>query len=532
MATWNSDVVEAEYLSHPGLVYAESPRSTMELLDGVTRWHARTFLVQGERRISYEQFDRAVDDAAALLVKQGVRPSSRVLILAYNSAEFVLGAWAIWRAGAVAVLGNRWWTSAEIDGAISLTASTLVLTDIPDLQSPQGTRVAPLGSLAAAFDGEVSADAPPHPQVDQDDEALIVFTSGSTGTPKAVVLTHRSVVANQQNILTASHRLPRDVDFATPQRVSLVCTPLFHIGGVSNLITQPIMGGRLVLTEGKFDPKQVLRIIETERVDRWGGVPTMAVRVLEHPDFEKYDLSSLTSFPIGGAPLPPLLLNRLKKKLPQLERRGLANTWGTTESGGFVTAAGSQDLVERPGTVGRPYPVSEVRIADPDGTGVGEVLVRSPTVMTGYLGIDRGTIDEAGWLKTGDLGHLDDDGYLYIDGRSKDIVIRGGENIACRRVETVLLQHPDVSEAAVVGIPHDDLGEEVAALVVPRRGAHLDTPALHEFARARLAYFEVPSTWFFQVSPLPTLPGEKTDKRTIRDRLAAAAHRERPTDQG
>lgn len=522
MPAWNSEVIHGEYLQHSGLVYTESPRSTMELLDDIDTWSGRTLVVQGERRISYDDFARGIENAAVRLRNQGVQPGSRVLILAYNSPEFVLAAWAIWRAGGVAVLGNRWWNGAEIDNAIALTDPALVLTDMPSLELSSGTPVEAMKTLSPAFDGTELLERLPGSAAREDDEALIVFTSGSTGAPKAVALSHRSVVANQQNLLSRSRRLANDDDKSAPQTVSLVCTPLFHIGGVSNLITLPITGGRLVLNEGKFDPEQVLQLIAAEQVDRWGGVPTMAVRVLEHPDFESYDLSSLKSFPIGGAPLSPLLMERLKTKIPQLQKRGLANTWGMTESGGFITAAGSRDLAERPGTVGRPYPVSEVRISDPDETGSGEILVRSPTVMIGYLGIDDDTVDADGWLHSGDLGHLDEDGYLYLDGRSKDIIIRGGENIACRRVETALLEHPDISEVAVVGLAHEDLGEEVAAVLVPRPGADLDEQQLRAFARERLSYFEVPSRWFFRTEPLPTLPGEKTDKRRIQAELAAA----------
>ncbi|MFZ2177656.1 MAG: fatty acid--CoA ligase family protein, partial [Rhodococcus sp. (in: high G+C Gram-positive bacteria)] len=307
--------------------------------------------------------------------------------------------------------------------------------------------------------------------------------------------------------------------------VTLVCTPLFHIGGVSSVLTNLILGGRLVLTVGKFDAGEILRLIEAERVQSWGGVPTMAVRVLEHPDFDSHDLSSLRSFPLGGAPLPATLLQRMTAKLPQLKKRGLANTWGMTETGGFMTVAGNADLEARPGTVGRPYPVVELRIGDPDAGGSGEVLVRAPTVMLGYLGIDDGTVDDEGWLHTGDLGHVDDEGYLYLDGRSKDIVIRGGENIACAHVEQGLLSHPSVVEAAVFGVPHDDLGEELAAVVVHRAGEPVDAQALREHCKDTLAYFELPSLWQIGDTPLPTLAGEKADKKSIRAAFLESARK-------
>jgi len=277
-----------------------------------------------------------------------------------------------------------------------------------------------------------------------------------------------------------------------------------------------ITGGRIVLNVGRFNPAEVLALIEAEGVQRWGGVPTMAVRVIEHPDFDSYDLSSLRAFPLGGAAVSPVLLERMGRKLPQLQARGLANTWGMTEGAGFFTVAGGADLTKYPSSVGRPYPTVELKILDPDDRGVGEVLVRSPTVMLGYLGIDRGPVDSDGWLHTGDLGHLNADGYLFIDGRSKDMVIRGGENIACPHVEEALLSHPDVVEAAAIGLPHPDLGEELAAVVVYRAGGR--APSEHELAehlRDIVAYFAVPTRWLIRQQPLPTIAGEKVDKKNL-----------------
>lgn len=325
------------------------------------------------------------------------------------------------------------------------------------------------------------------------------------------------MIANQQNILTRNGRLPHLLNADSPQAVSLASTPMFHIGGLSSLLTHFLTGGRIVLAQGRFDPGQVMALVERERVQVWGAVPTMAVRVLEHPEFGSRDLSSLRSWPLGGAPVSPELLERIRTQLPTLRERGLSNTWGMTEAGGFLTVADSRDLRARPGTVGRPYPVVELRIDRPDDDGVGEVLARSPTVMLGYAGrADDDTVDADGWLHTGDLGHLDDDGYLYIDGRSKDVVIRGGENIACPHVEAALASHPAVVEAAALGLPHPDLGEELAAVVVYRSGA---LPPTDDELRRHLAgivsSFAVPTRWLIRTEPLPTLAGEKIDKRTL-----------------
>ncbi|HWD05864.1 MAG TPA: class I adenylate-forming enzyme family protein [Kribbella sp.] len=513
---WGTDVVRDP--EGPCLLYAPRPASITGMLAGTRRWSERTFLVQGERRIDFGTFLDAVPRVAAEFAARGARVGDHVFLLAYNSPEFVLSIWAAWWAGLVPVLGNRWWSDREIEHAVELTKPVLALSDRARPVGATGTDWLAIQDQQEAFDADSAGIDVREPQ-DEVSPGLVLFTSGSSGAPKAVVLSRRSVVANQHNLLSRSRQLPQDVPDDAPQQVMLACTPLFHVGGVSNLITQLILGGRLVMTTGKFDAGEVLELIEREGVHRWGGVPTMAARVLAHPDFDRRDLSSLRSFPLGGAPVSAGLLDRMRAKLPQLQRRGLANTWGMTESGGFVTVAGNRDLERFPGTVGRPYPVAELRILDPDDTGRGEILLRSPTVMNGYLGLDDGTVDADGWLHTGDLGRLNDDGYLFLDGRSKDIVIRGGENIACAHVEHALLAHPDIVEAAAFGVPHEDLGEELAAAVTHRPGTAPTAEELRSFLRGRLAHFEVPTRWRIGDQPLPTLAGEKVDKKTLRNEL-------------
>ena len=522
--SWGNQVVEGRYAGHPGKLYDTSPAGLCELLDAAAQqyWGDWDYLVQGERRITHRAFHAAVPAAAAILADAGVRRGDRVMLHTYNCPEFVLATWAAWWIGAVPVYVNRWWSSSEIEHGLRVSAPALVLSDTPGLIAATCPVVA-LSTLESAWAGTSSGTSGVE-DVALDEAGVILFTSGSSGAPKAVELSVRSLIVNQQNLLVRSRRLPHLSDRDAPQAVALVCTPLFHIGGVSNLLTNLITGGRLVLTAGRFDAGEILRLIETERVQTWGGVPTMAIRVLEHPDFESFDLTSLRSFPLGGAPLPASLLERMTTKLPQLKKRGLANTWGMTETGGFMTVAGNADLQKRPGTVGKPYPVVELRIADPDERGSGEVLVRAPTIMLGYLGMDDGTVDDEGWLHTGDLGHLDADGYLYLDGRSKDIVIRGGENIACVHVEQHLLKHPSVIEAAVFGVPHDDLGEELVAAVTCRVGQVVDAEALREHCVGQLAYFEIPSRWRITDVPLPTLAGEKLDKKTIKAEFLDSAN--------
>lgn len=513
---WGSEVRRGSVGGHDGLTYAEGPSTFDELVSGTSVWTDRTFLVHGDRRISFAEFRDAVAAARPMLASLGIRAGDRVMVFGYNSPEWVVALWALWLQGAVPVLANRWWSAAEIEHAVDLLAPSHVLADT---ELPVRTPTSALDALRAAFGGPIPDD--PAPTVSPaDSPALILFTSGSSGMPKAVELSRRSVICNQHNILQRNRRLPHLLDADSTQAVSLATTPMFHVGGLSSLLTHFLTGGKIVLAEGRFDAGKVLGLIEREGVQVWGAVPTMAVRLLEHNDFDAFDLSSLRSWPLGGAPVTTELLNRIRAKLPRLRERGLSNTWGMTEAGGFLTVADGGDLARRPGTVGRPYPVVELRIADPDDEGVGEVLARSPTVMLRYLGVDpetnAGTVDAEGWLHSGDLGHLDEDGYLFIDGRSKDVVIRGGENIACPHVEAALTTHPAVVEVAALGIPHPDLGEELVAVVVYRADA--PPPSERELADhlgGVVSYFAVPTRWQIRTDPLPTLAGEKVDKKAL-----------------
>ncbi|KAA0095465.1 AMP-dependent synthetase [Mycolicibacterium sp. P1-18] len=504
------------YGGHPGLLYDEAPDGFADLMAGTEVWTDRTFLVHGERRVTFAGFRAAAQTARAHLAGLGIQPGDRVMVFGFNGPEWIVALWALWLEGAVPVLANRWWSTTEIEHATTVLAPVHVLADtMLDVPVP----VSPLGDLRAAFDGP-AVEASPAVESDGDAAALILFTSGSSGMPKAVELSRRSVICNQHDIMQRTGRLPHLLDADSVQVVSLATTPMFHVGGLSSLLTHFLTGGKIVMAEGRFDAGRILTLIERERIQVWGAVPTMAIRILEHPDFASYDLSSLKSWPLGGAPVTTALLDRIRTKLPTLRERGLSNTWGMTEAGGFLTVADARDLAVHPGSVGRPYPVVEIRIENPDADGVGEVLARSPTVMNGYVGVDptvnAETVDADGWLHSGDLGHLTEDGYLFIDGRSKDVVIRGGENIACPHVEAAIASHPAVAEVAALGVPHPDLGEELVAVVVHQAG--VDPPTADELAghvSGVLSYFAIPTRWEIRAQPLPTLAGEKVDKKTL-----------------
>jgi long-chain acyl-CoA synthetase len=281
------------------------------------------------------------------------------------------------------------------------------------------------------------------------------------------------------------------------------------------LVRQLLLGGTLVFPRGRFDLTEVLDLMESEGVHRWGGVPTMVGRVLNDPTIEGRDLSSVRAISLGGSPVPPELVARIKTRFPNVER-GVSQVYGLSEGGGTLTAASGCDLVERPGTAGRALPLVELRIDRPDEKGTGEVVARIPRQMLGYWGqpSDR-AIDDDGWVHTGDLGHLDDDRHLFITGRVKDLIIRGEENIAAPHVENVLLRHPEIRDVAVYGRPDADLGEIVAAAVVLDPASPVTVAELRAFAAEHLAYFEVPTSWWLRTDLLPSNDVGKVHKRHL-----------------
>jgi acyl-CoA synthetase (AMP-forming)/AMP-acid ligase II len=511
---WGTEMVRRSE-GIPFLVYEPRRHNAAELLDDVRHWGDRVHLVRGVQRVTYAELLDLVPRAAAVLAGHGAGPGDRVMLLAFNSVEWIVGFWATLAAGAVVVLANPWWSEAELRYALGVVDPALVLADPRTAKLvPPETATLPLDEMAAQAAAEAPLPTPP-PAVGENEPAIILFTSGTSGPPKGAVLPHRSVIALQHMLLHVTRQLPHTLGNDVPREVALQTGPLFHIGGVQALVRQLLLGGTLVFPRGRFDPAEVLDLIEAEGVHRWGGVPTMVSRVLNDPTIERRDLSSMRAISLGGSPVPPELVTRIKTRFPNVER-GVSQVYGLSEGGGTLTAASGRDLVERPGTAGRPLPLVELRVERPDEKGTGEVVARTPTQMLGYWGqASEGTIDEDGWVHTGDLGHVDDDGYLFITGRVKDLIIRGGENIAAPHVENVLLRHPEIRDVAVCGRPDADLGEIVAAAVVLDPASPVTVAELRAFAAEHLAYFEVPTSWWLRTDPLPSNDVGKVQKRQL-----------------
>lgn len=513
---WGREVEWGPVARHTCRVYRNRPRSLAELLLDSLRWGNRTFLVEGSRRISFAAHAKAVERVAAHLHAHGINAGDRVMLLGFNRVEWLLAFWAIQRLGAVAALGNAWWSDTETMHAIALVEPAVIVTDraLERMSSVD----APVMSFDALQDAGKQRDASSEPLPDvtvaEDAPAVLMFSSGTTGAAKAVEMSHRAVIANIQNLLVLTDRLPDELGPDHVATVSLLTVPLFHLSGIQISFSTLLSGGSLVFLEGRFSPEKVLRLIAQEHVRVWGGIPTMVSRVVEFEHFGDYDTSSVKSIPMGGAAVSPELRAKIQGAFPQIKRR-VNSLYGLTEAGGVLAAASGEQLQGRPGCVGRPLPVVEIRIDKPDAQGVGEICARTPTAATRYWGETAPIADDEGWIRTGDLGKLDDDNLLYVVGRSKDIIIRGGENIASAHVERCLATHPDVLEVAVVALPHDDLGEEVAAAVVLRPGAIVRPDDLVAHAGAELGRFEIPSRWWLRTKELPTNASGKVLKREL-----------------
>jgi long-chain acyl-CoA synthetase len=514
---WGDTIVRSESGGIPFLTYEPRRHRVPELLLDAARWGSRTHLIQGERELSFDDCLRAVATVAAFLRERGVHAGDRLLILAANSPEWVISLWAGLSIGAIVAPGNGWWSEEEVAHAIALVEPKLVIGDSKRLAKlPKGVAAVDVEALRGLVDEPGGAELELFTDGDESDPALIVFTAGTTGLPKGATLAHRSWIATLHQTLAVSRRLPHALSEDSPGFVSLLTGPLFHIGGLHALGLALASCGTLVFLEGRFDPAQVLEVIEKHRVEVWGAIPTMTIRVLEHPSLLQRDVSSLRSVPLGGAPVSPELLERIQLAFPNAKRR-VTNVYGLTECSGTVAAASGRVIAEHPGTTGEALPLVELKILNPDSEGVGELLARTPGQMLGYWNEppDPTVIDGDGFVHTGDLGKLVD-GRLYITGRSKDIVIRGGENIAAPHVEAVLHEHPDVADVAVVGLPHADLGEEVAAAIRLRPGAVASIETLTEYAKQRMASFEVPSSWWLTDEELPMTDAGKADKKRLR----------------
>lgn len=508
---WSKEIREETVGGKAFKMYAERPHRTDQILALAAGWGDKPYMIQGDRVVTFAGLERGASDKACQLAAQGVGEGDRVVIFGWNSPDWIMNFWACILLGAVPVLANAWWGETEVNDGLNLIQPKLVLADAKTEGKIPGEW--PCGTWAAD-ENAAEAALPERPAVDparENETAVIVFTSGTSGKAKAVTLPHRALLSGLQMMLHITRQIPPSFD-GVKSEIAVQTGPLFHIGGPQVMLRSLATGNTLVFPSGRFDPEEILTLIERHKATRWTAVPTMVTRVLDHAEGSDRELSSLRSIGMGGSPVSPELLERMRTGLPGVQP-SVAVGYGLTENTGPATAAAGKESKKYPGTCGRALPLVEIRLAPQPGLDDGEVLVRSPTQMSGYFGLDETPIDADGWLHTGDLGKMDDEGRLWITGRTKEMIIRGGENIAPSAVERALSALPEVAEAAVVGVPHPDLGEEVYAFVVLKSDTTPD--ALRQKLKKTLASFAIPSRWSLQKDPLPTNQTGKVDKKLL-----------------
>lgn len=502
-------------------------------------YDAREFLVDGEVRLTFgETYALAERAARGLIARHGVKPGDHVGIAARNSANWIIAYMAVLMAGGCATLLNGWWTGEELAEGIALAECTLVLAD-PARAARIGRNAH--GAAIAQFDhgapetGLVSIlaapdDAAPLPTPEPDDRATIVFTSGSTGFSKAAFSDHRGVV--NATLSYASQSLMVYMQLAesgnTPAELqsTLVTLPLFHVTGEVPVLLQSFVIGRRLVMMPKWEAEDAMRLIEQERITYFVGVPLMSHEIATHPRQHAYDLTSCRSFAAGGSARPAEHVREIRERLPHA---WALLGYGLTETNAVGCGNFNENHLAKPDSPGpATRPLVDLTILSPDGAPLpaghtGEVAIRSVCNILGYWKNPKATADAIrpdGYLLTGDLGYLDEDGYLFIVDRKKDIIIRGGENIASIEVERAIYTHPAVAEASVFGVPHPRFGEVPVAVYHARHGCVLNEDELRRHVAARLAPFKVPERFWNEADALPRLGTEKIDKRALKARYS------------
>jgi long-chain acyl-CoA synthetase len=530
-------------------VFKNAPPTLRDLFHACRQnFGARTFHVFENERVSFEMFARASAQLAHWLIKAGVRKGDRVAIIMRNYPEWPVSFFGAVLAGAVATPLNAWLTAEELEYALNDCGAAIAIVDderygrlatrvhdLPQLEKLVVVRDPTAGAdpLHLSFEAIAGtsadwADLPDQPLPDvplqPEDVASILYTSGTTGNSKGAIQTHRNSTVSLfcAQFAVARNFLRRGEPVPAPdpnvQRAVLLSVPFFHTTGCHAVLIPALATGTKIVTSRKFDALEALKLIEREKITSAGGVPTIAWQILEHPDAGKYDLSSLESFSYGGAPAATELVRKISKTkaLPGIG-------WGMTETTSTFTSNSAEDYQAKPESAGPTPPVNDMKVVDGQGRAlgpneVGELWVRGPGVISAYWNKPQANAETFvdGWLKTGDIARIDEDGFLYIVDRKKDMIIRGGENIYCVEVEDVLQAHPAVTDAALVGLAHRTLGEEPAAVVTIKPDAVVSEADLRAHVAAHLAAFKAPVKIIFMNEPLPRNANGKILKRDLK----------------
>lgn len=536
-------------------IYAEAPPTIRAILQlGEMQFGPRDYLVYEKERVTFTAFARAVEHFAKILTEQyGVSKGDRVAVIMRNYPQWPVPFFAALSIGAIATPMNSWWTGDELEYGLQDSGANVAVMDPQILDRIRGhlgnltdleTIIIARGGADEGDDKIVSMEdligepnswkdlaqiGLPDVELGPDDDATIMYTSGTTGRPKGALATHRAIISNMLNSLTCQMRMllrrgeePPEPD-PNEQNATLIAIPFFHATGAFAILIPSMLQGNKIVAMYKWDAGEALPIIEREEINAVGGVPAIAWQLLEHPDRDKYDLSSIKAVSYGGAPSAPELVSTIKKRFPEAAP---GNGWGMTETCATASLNIGEDYVNRPNSAGAPPGAVELKIVDPDGNTlppgeVGELWCKGAMNCKAYWNKPEATAETFvdGWVVTGDLARIDEEGFLYLVDRAKDMLIRGGENIYCIEVESALYDHAAVMDASVIGIPHKILGQEVGAVVQLKPGMDVGEDELRAHVRNQIAAFKVPVEIQFQDEPLPRNANGKILKPELRDRF-------------
>ena len=512
-------------------VFKNRPKSLVDFIESSAAHGDKPYLIFKDQVITFNQHLTLVKKAAHILqTKYEVQQGDRVAIYAANSPEWIIFFWATVSLGAIACGLNGWWKGSEAIKAINDADPKVVVADQARFERIDETLDHPvmifeqhdLSAHEQALDSFI--------RVEEDECACLLYTSGTTGTPKGVMTSHRSMIANStlqmlQGAAVSQDSSSKGIDWSKNTPTTLLTSPLFHVSGLSaGAVTSLFAGSTTLLYDGRFLANRVIELIQKYNVTSWGGaVPTALKRVLDDAEAQGLKMMSVLVVGGGGAPMPPELISRTKDVFPN-SKYSFGYGYGLTESGAITIINWGDNLKNEPASPGQPMPTIQVQLRDEDGEVIdkdsieGEIYVKSPSVMLGYYNntlASKDSLTEDRWLKTGDWGFKKKSLY-YISSRRTDLILRGAENVYPQEIELVIDSHEGVEESAVIGIPHDDLGEEVMAIVYAKK-SDVDDLELSAWVAKDLADFKVPSKWKFVDSPLPRNASGKLMKHVLID---------------
>lgn len=541
------EIIEREIRGINTKTWKNAPPSLRTVIEMTKAHGTDDYLVYGDERFTYADHYKKVAALSQLLVNEfGVKKGDRVALAMRNFPEWPVVFWSVVSIGAVVVPLNAWWTGEELQYGLADSGATVLFADQERIErlSPYleqlalkqtvlirasdkakiPSSVTPWEALSWKSDDSASI---PDIAIEADDNATLFYTSGTTGKPKGALGTHHNICANL--ISSAFVRTRADIrNGRTPQKAGeatgfLLSVPFFHATGCHAMLCGNTLAGNKIVLMEKWNPHKAIQLIEQEKLSTFGGVPAMVWQVLESPEFPNHDLSSVTNIGYGGAPAAPELVKRISELFPKVQP---SNGYGLTETSALTTSNSAEDYQAKPDSAGAPAPVCELKIVNEQGDNlpvgeIGELCVKGPQVVAGYWNKPDATADtfRQGWLHTGDLARMDSEGFVYICDRAKDMLIRGGENVYCVEVEDALYSHPDIMDAAVIGLPHRVLGEEVGAMVQIKPNAHANEYDLKNHIASKLAAFKVPVRIDFSDEPLPRNANGKILKNVVKEQM-------------